>query len=462
MKPFQDNTPHLALTTIEQVIRWQVELRLLHARLASCFARPEPYARALRYLQAILSTAERKNSWQIAEQAHEATPYGMQRLLSQAVWDANGVRDAIRTFLLQLMAGRQLIIAIDETGMLKRGKHSAGVGKQHYGPTGDVRNCQVGVFLSLVTPVGHALIDRELYLLPAWTDDPARRASVGIPDHVPFRTKPQLAQLMLERLWQAHLHIDWVVADCVYGDHPGLREHLHARQQPYVLAVSCDHMVVAAIPSLGVRYLTVGALPALLSPSDWQRLSMSQGSKGPRLFDWACLPTWQRNGDDAWHSILLRRCVDDPSQITFYLAFAPPGTSLQAKVTALGARWRIEEDFRTGKQLGLDHYEVRSWLGWYRHITLVMLALAFLTSIALAVTSTVADPLPPPVFPVPTASVVAAPLCPLSLLEARRVLARLLFPPPSSIHFVLAWSAFRRQHQFRARLSHSRRRLKAG
>jgi SRSO17 transposase len=461
MKPLQHNTLPAGMTTPAEIVSWQTSLQLLHARLASCFARPEPYARALSYVQAILSDISRKNGWQIAEQAREATPYGMQRLLSQAVWDADAVRDIIRVFVLHLFGHRPLIIAIDETGFLKRGKHSAGVGLQHYGPTGDVRNCQVGVFLSLVTEIGHTLIDRELYLSTEWTDDLARRAQVGIPPSRTFRTKPQLALLMLQRLWQAQLTISWVVADSVYGSNPELRGALEVHQQPYVMAVSCTEPVVLDLPGLGVRRLEVQELPALLASDSWQTLAMSEGTKGPRLFDWACLPIWHQGGDDGWHSVLLRRPLSPDVDPTYYLVFAPPTTSLSAKVTALGGRWRIEEDFENAKDLGLDHYEVRSFVGWYRHITLMLLALAFLTSVVL--TARTASSLPSSsvsgeAAPTP----VSTDLCPLSVPEARRLQARLFFPPPSGVSQVLAWSHWRRRHQYRACLCHCRRRLKAG
>src|SRR5450759_3542808 len=460
MKHPQNNTPLAGLTTLPDVIRWHLCLQQLHTRLASRFARPEPYARALRFVQGILSTAERKNAWQLAEQAREATPYGMQRLLSQAQWDADGVRDDIRTFVLQQIGSKHVIAAIDETGILKRGKHSAGVGKQHYGPTGDLRNCQVGVFLSLVTQAVHTLIDRELYVPADWTDDPARCQRVGIPATVPFRTKPQLAILMLQRLEQAQVRVEWVVADSVYGGNPDLRTWLQTHRQPYVMAVACDEPVVLHLPTVGVRRLEVRDVAARLSPGDWQPLAMSEGTKGPRLFDWATLPIWHQGRDEGWHGLLIRRTIEPTPDLTYYLVFAPPETSLQAKVTALGARWRIEEDFENGKDLGLDHYEVRSFVGWYRHITLVMLALAFLTTIALAartLSTTLQAHTPPP------AEAVAPPeLCPLSVPEARHLLARLLFPPPSSVPLLIAWSAWRRWHQRLACFFHTRRRLKAG
>jgi SRSO17 transposase len=448
------------VTTLSEVLAWQQSLQLLHAGLASHFARPEPFARALRFVQGILSTLERKNGWQLAEQAREATPYGMQRLLSQAVWDADGVRDELRTFVLHHLGSSPLTLAIDESGFLKRGQHSAGVGKQHYGPTGDVRNCQVGVFLSLVTTSGHTLIDRELYLPADWTNDPARCRQAGIPEHVTFRTKPQLAQLMVERLLHAHVPIAWVVADSVYGSNPELRAWLESRQLPSVMAVACDEPVVVELPQLGVRRLEVRDVAARLAPVDWQKLAMSEGSKGPRLFAWACLPIWHQGQDDGWHSLLVRRSLEPTSELTYYLVFAPPTTCLQDKVSALGGRWRIEEDFENGKDLGLDQYEVRCYVGWYRHLTLVMLALAFLTSIAVAARRSAAPRLPA-LLPA-TEALISPQLCPLSVPEARRLLARLLFPPPSSAPLVLAWSGWRRRHQQQARFFHSRQRLKAG
>ena len=460
MKYVQDNTPPAGLTTLSDVLGWHRSLIQLHARLASHFARPEPFQRALRFVQGILSSAERKNGWQLAEQAREATPYGMQRLLSQAIWDANGVRDEIRTFALSHLGTRNVIAALDETCFPKQGKHSAGVSKQYCGATGDVRNCQVGVFLSLVTPAGHTLVDRELYLPREWTDDPARRQRAGIPETVAFRTKPQLAILMLERLAQAHLCLDWVTGDTVYGGNPDLRSWLEARQQPYAMAVPSTEPVVLELPDIGVRRLEVRDVLPLLAPSDWSPLSMSEGTKGLRLFDWACVPVWHQGRDDGWHSLLIRRPRETHLEPTFYLVLAPPATSLQTKVTALGARWRVEEDFENSKDLGLDHYEVRSYVGWVRHVTLVLLALAFLTSLAIAARSLSGRPLE---VPIPArCDLTPRELWPLSVPETRRLLARLLFPPPSSTPLVFQWSAWRRWHQRTASFFHMRRRMKAG
>ena len=460
MKLPQDNTSSSVLTTLADVIGWRGCLLQLHARLASYFARPQPYQRLLRFLQGVLSHVERKNGWQLAEQAREATPYGMQRLLSQAVWDVDGVRDELRALALSRLGTSQAIVASDETSFPKRGKHSAGVKKQYCGTTGQVQNCQVGVFLSYITPLGHTLIDRELYLPQDWTDDPARCLKAGIPETISFRTKPDLAIAMLSRLHQAGVPLSWVVADSVYGGHLELRTWLEAHQYCYVGAVACAEPVVLATPC-GVRRMEVRDVPALvLTDACWQRLAMSEGTKGPRLFDWACVPVLHRGGDDGWHSLLIRRTLDARAELTYYLAFAPPATPLQAKVTALGGRWRIEEDFANGKDLGRDDYEVRSFVGWYRHITLVMLALAFLVSICVQ-----KHPLALPAASVGTqAMAVGAPsdLQPLSVPEGRHLLAQLLFPPPSSVKLVLQWSAWRRWHQRLASFFHTKRRVKAG
>jgi SRSO17 transposase len=384
----------------------------------------------------------------------------MQRLLSGAVWNEDGVRDELRAFALQHLGRRDLIAAIDETGFLKRGKHSAGVSKQHYGPTGDLRNCQTGVFLSLVSPLGHTLVDRELYLPQEWTDDPARCRRAGIPETRTFQTKPQLAMLLLQRLQRAGVELSWVVADTVYGGNPELRTWLDTQGQQYVMAVPSTEPIVLELPTIGVRRLAVREVPTLLPPSDWSRLSLSQGPKGPRLFDWACVPVWSQGRDDGWHSLLVRRPLESGEDPTYYLVLAPPATPLQAKVAAQGARWRIEEDFENGKDMGLDHYEVRSYKGWYRHITLVMLALAFLASLVIAARLLPGTPMAPPM---PLASdLVTGELCPLSVPEVRRVLARLLFPAPTSCELVFQWSAWRRWHQRTASFYHLRRRLKAG
>jgi SRSO17 transposase len=412
------------------------------------------------YLQGLLSAAERKNSWQLAEQAREATPYGMQRLLSQAVWDTDGVRDDLREYVLEQLGTSGAVVAIDETSFPKRGKRSAGVQMQYCGTTGQVENCQVGVFLTYVTARGHTLIDRELYLPLEWCEDQQRCRAADIPESVRFQTKPELAVQMLARLFQAQVPIAWVVADTVYGSNLDPRTWLEARACPYVLAVACDEPVGIVEPSGRRRRVEVRDVEALLlAEQDWHRLAMSEGTTGPRLFDWACVPVLHQWEEDGRHWLLMRRSLTDPGEKAYYFVFAPPGTTLEQMVQAIGARWHIEEDFEQAKDLGLDHYQVRSYLGWYRHITLVMLALGFLTGICVQPLSQAAPAL------VPGTSSAVSPtsrLLPLTVPEVRHVLGCLIWPPPSSARLVLAWSWWRRCHRSRACYFHTKRRLEAG
>ncbi len=454
MKHYQHTTPIETKTTPTQVAQWAQALTQLHARIAPHFARPEPRRRALAYLQGLLSETARKNGWQLAEHAREATPYGMQRLLSSAVWDADLVRDDLRAYVLEHLGRKDATLVIDETSFPKRGRKSAGVQVQYCGTTGQVENCQVAVFLDDVTASGHALIDRELSLPLSWTEDPERCREAGIPDAVRFQTKCELALHMVERIFQAQIPISWVVADTVYGSNLDLRIWLEEHGYPYVLAVAGNEPVGIPTPDGQRRWVEVREVEALLLRNtwDWQRLSMSQGTKGPRLFDWAAVPILHRWEDDGHHWLLIRRCVDDAHEKAYYFVFGPPGTTLHEMVEAIGARWRVEEDFENTKDMGLDQYEIRSWTAWYRHITLVLLAYAFLVGICAQVQTS----------PDEQAPQVPRPLLPPTAPEVRHVLGRLIWPPACGAKLVLAWSWWRRCHRSCASYFHTKRRLKAG
>jgi SRSO17 transposase len=461
MKPDSLTIPQAVQTTMAEVVQWSHELARLHARIAPHFARPEPRRRVLAYLQGLLSEAPRKNGWQLAEQAGESTPYGMQRLLSSAVWDVARVRDELRAYVLEQLGAPQAIVAIDETSFPKAGRKSAGVSTQYCGTTGHVQNCQVGVFLSYITAQGHSLIDRELYLPSEWTEDAKRRQEAGIPATVGFQTKPELARAMLQRLCDAQVPIDWVVGDSVYGDNLDLRLWLQAHGYAFVLEVHCDEEVGIVAPDGRRRLVQVADVPALLlSESSWQRLSMSEGTKGPRLFDWARVPILHRWQQDGQHWLLLRRSLSDVQDLRHYLVFAPAATTLEQMVQASGGRWRIEEDFENGKDLGLDHSEVRSFVGWYRHITLVMLALAFLTGICASLQApslaSAAGASPVSEQQEPAADVPS--LLGLTVPEVRHLLAHLIWPTLTSVNLVLAWSGFRRCHRSWASYYHRQRR----
>jgi SRSO17 transposase len=466
MKYPYDTTPMQERPTPQQIAGWSLALRQWHSRLAPFFARPEVLRHALLYLHAILSDIPRKNGWQIAEHARQLRPYGMQRLLSRAVWDQDAVRDVLRGFVCQtLLADHPTpamdeapfpVLVIDESGFPKRGHHSAGVGQQYCGLTGRVENCQVGVFLTYVTERGHALIDRELYLPQDWCADALRRQAVHIPETVRFATKPELAQHMLQRAQAAGVPIGWVVADSVYGHSPDLRAFLQTQGYAYALAVPSIEVVCVQTRD-GPLLADVASIAQHVAAKEWQRLSMSQGTKGERLFDWAILP-WMVGGSvDGRHWLLMRRCLDDPAELAFYLVWAPLDTPLCTMVQAVGARWRIEEDLEASKDLGLDHYEVRSYPGWYRHCTLVLLAYAFLVSLCVqdrlsSVPASQADQVVSPSAPARIA---------LTPSEAQHLLARLVWPLPTSVPLVCGWSRWRRIHQYWAGYYHRRRRTKA-
>ncbi len=280
---------------------------------------------------------------------------------------------------------------------------------------------------------------------------------------VRFQTKPELAQQMLERLWMAHIPLAWVVADTVYGGNLDLRNWLEAHDYPYVLAVACDEPVGIVTSDGRRRRVEVRDVEALvLHEHDWQRLAMSEGTKGPRLFDWACVPILHQWEADGRHWLLLRRSLTDLGEKTYSFVFAPPGTTLPEMVKASGARWHIEEDFETGKDLGLDHYQVRSFIGWYRHITLVMLAHAFLTGICAHSIPLACPTLPSESPAARDAAWDARPLLALTVPEVRHLLGQLIWPAPSSVKLVLAWSWWRRWHRSLASYFHTKRRREAG
>jgi SRSO17 transposase len=361
--------------TASTIAGGQAYLADVARRLAPYVARSQSRQRVMAYLRGLLSEAERKNSWQVAEICGESTPYGFQYLLSRADWDAEAVRDELRHYVSQHLGDPNGVLVLDETGFLKKGAHSAGVARQYSGTAGKVENCQIGVFLSYASPLGHALLDRELYLPKVWTDDEERCRQAGIPADRPFATKPQLARQMLTRALAAGVPAQWVTGDSVYGDDRRLRLWLEGRPQPYVLAVSGKEYVW-----LGSQQRQVKTLLASLPAEGWTRLSAGDGTKGPRWYDWRWLPLAAplEPGWGRW--LLVRRSLSTPTELTAYVVFAPQATTLEDVVRVAGSRWTVESGFEEAKgEVGLDHYEVRSWTGWYRHITLAMWALALLT-----------------------------------------------------------------------------------
>jgi len=373
----------LRMADRRMVRSWTEELDAVGERIASRFVRSEVRERARDYLLGLLSAVERKNGWQLAEVAGNTTPYGLQHLLGRANWNADEVREDLREYVLEHLGDEDAVLVVDETGFIKKGEKSVGVKRQYTGTVGKTENCQVGVFLAYASRRGQAFVDRELYLPEEWAQDEERREQAGVPEEIGMRTKPALAKEMLSRALEGGMSAAWVVADSVYGDTRRLGIFLEEEGQPYVLAVSGKAHVWAGFHQHRVSTV-LGSLRQgeLLPEEGWKRISAREGSKGPRLYDWLRLPLNPplQEGFERW--LLVRRSIEDPEDLTAYTVFAPEGTTLGSLARAAGSRWRVEIGFEEAKgQVGLSHYEVRSWRGWYRHITLALFAHAFLAAI---------------------------------------------------------------------------------
>jgi SRSO17 transposase len=368
---------------VAEVAGWAQEFSQVETLLGPRFGRREPRARAVGYVRSLLAPLERKNGWTISEATGARSPDSVQWLLTGADWDPDLLRDDLRGWVAARLGDPGGVLIVDDTGFLKKGLKSAGVQRQYSGTAGRVENCQIGVFLAYATPAGRTLIDRELYLPKAWTEDRDRCREAGIGDEIGFATKPELAEKMLTRALDAGVPAAWVTGDEAYGQVSALRRMLDGRGMSYVLAVASNQQVHPATggdgqPSEG----RIDDAVAALDPRCWTTITVGAGAKGPRSYQWARarvrpLPE-HSGGPDHW--LLARRSLADPTDLAYYLAAAPANTPLRELARIAGVRWAIEETFQTAKnEVGLDHYQVRRYPGWYRHITLAMLAHAFLT-----------------------------------------------------------------------------------
>ncbi len=416
------------------VERWAGMLDELLGRVAGRFGRVEPRRRVRGFVLGLLADLPRKNCWTIAEHAGDAGPDGMQHLLSRAVWDTDGVRDDLRDYVVEHLGDPAAVLVVDETGDVKKGSSTVGTQRQYTGTAGRVENAQVAVYLTYAGRAGHAMIDRELYLPKSWTTDPARCAAAGVPEEVEFATKPALARAMITRALDAGVPVQWVAADEVYGADPGLRADLEARQIGYVLAIGCDRRVPTAAGPM-----PADTLAASLPKGAWQRLSAGPGAKGQRYYDWA----WVALTAQAGHHWLLVRRHPRHSELAFYRCYSPTLVALGELVRVAGRRWTIEESFQAAKGLvGLDEHQVRRWLPWRRWTLLAMLAHALL--VVIAATERAQHP--------PQPGLIA-----LTCNEIQHLLTKLITEPTRQLTDTLAWSHWRRRHQYHARASHYRR-----
>ena len=364
----------------DDLAAWVAGLDDLFALVAGRFPRVEPRLRARAYVRGLLAPLASKNGWTLAEAAGDATPDGMQRLLNRAAWDADGVRDDVRGYVVRHLGDAGGVLVVDETGFVKKGTRSAGVQRQYSGTAGRVENCQLGVFCAYATATGRALIDRELYLPKSWTDDRDRCREAGVPDDVQFAAKTELARAMLGRALDAGVPAAWVTADEAYGRDGKFRAWLEQRRIGYVVAVAANQAVRG---DAGTSRADV--LAAHAPGQAWKRRSCGDGSKGPRVFDWAAA-TLPGDGTEpaGWSRYLLvrrslTRNAKGELELAYYLCCAPAGTTDEELIRVAGSRWAVEECFQTAKnETGLDQYQVRRYDAWYRHATLAMLAHAYL------------------------------------------------------------------------------------
>ncbi len=364
--------------TMEQVESWSEGIAAFHARFARHFGRSEPRERALDYLTGLLAPLEKKNAWTMAEQVGQLRPDGVQRLLNHSEWDENAVRDGLCDYVVETIGDKNAVLIGDDTGFLKKGTKSAGVQRQYSGTAGRTENCQIGTFLAYASPRGRALIDRELYIPASWTEDRERCRSAGIGDEVAFATKNEHFRWMLQRAIDAGVPFAWVTADEAYGQVKHLRFWLEERGVAYVLATKVNDTVITATGGES----RVDALVAALPRQRWKRLSGGAGAHGERIYDWARVPiryAWE-NGFGHW--VLARRSASDPSEIAYYVCYGPVTSRLKDLVRVAATRWAVEECFQSAKgECGLDHYQVRLYRAWYRHITLAIAAHAYLTAV---------------------------------------------------------------------------------
>jgi SRSO17 transposase len=379
--------------TVEATLElWASSLRDVKGRIKPLFQQERMAASAGLFLDALLGPERRKTGWMRAEAAGDPGPWRQQALLGRAQWDADALRDRVRDYAVEVLAEPEAVLVVDETGFLKQGRSSCGVGRQYTGSAGKITNCQIGVFAAYVSGKGHAFIDRALYLPKAWTDDPARRAAAHVPPIATFATKPQLARAMIERTIEAGLPFAWVAADSIYGVGE-IEMALRRAGKGYVLGVSAAHHFNSWIGNSWIGKPEVAgtaeSIAEKLDPSTWQRLSAGSGTKGERFYDWAYCELADLEAGEynealsgLWtRGLLIRRSLTD-GELAFFTTWCPAGTGIATLVAVDGRRWAIEDAFETTKtELGLDDNETRSWHGWHRHVSLVMLAFAMMAAV---------------------------------------------------------------------------------
>ncbi len=378
----------MAGVAIEDALElWAVSLREVKRRIRPLFTQARVAVSAGLFLDGLLGPERRKTGWMRAEAAGDPGPWRQQAILGRGRWEADALRDLVRDYVVETLAEPGAVLVIDETGFLKQGKASCGVARQYTGSAGKITNCQIGAFMAYASGKGHAFIDRALYLPQARTDDPARRAAAHVPPDTTFATKPRLARAMLERAIAAGVPFAWVAGDSIYGVGE-IEMRLRRAGKGYVLGVNATHPFASWIGKPEVAG-TAEEIARGLDDTAWQRLSAGEGTKGERLHDWAYreladleAADYEASWTGSWtRGLLIRRHLSD-GELAFFTTWCPAGTGIATLVSVEGRRWAIEDAFETAKtELGLAHNETRSWHGWHRHVSLVMLAFAMMAAV---------------------------------------------------------------------------------
>ncbi len=356
-----------------------IEFMELMRRLSKAFSNEQGFANMQNYVKGLLGNSERKNGWQLSEYVGESAPYTLQQFIYRGRFSSDEIRDGLREYVSDNLGEEEGILVVDETGFLKQGKHSCGVKRQYSGTAGRIENCQIGVFLTYASTKGHSPIDRRLYMPKEWIDDKERCKKAGVPEDITFKTKPEMALEMIQKATESKMPYAWVTGDCVYGDYTNIRLWLEENRKNYVLNVSGKSYVW-----IGHEQRSVKSIIESLPDDGWTAISCGDGSKGARLYNWQKVAINPGMTPDFERALLIRRSIKKPDETRAYLCFSPAGTSLQKLVETAGCRWTVETCFKESKSIvGLDQYEVRGYGGWYKHITLACIALAFLTVLSI-------------------------------------------------------------------------------
>jgi SRSO17 transposase len=385
---------------LQEFARIEQTFREFHSDFAPAFGRKQWRERSRDYLQALLvQSAERGNAENLAEAVAGASPRVLQRFLTEARWDAQAVTRRLQQALAPRLAHPDAVWAVDESSFPKQGKKSVGVARQYCAALGKRANCQVGVFLAYVSPRGRALVDKGLYLPREWTDDPSRCAAAGVPEaQRSYRSKTEIALALLQRAqaW-GYLRAAWVTGDDAYGQVPQFRDALAAMGLRYVLEVP-GHLTVWPLaptweqpPYAGfgrppkarwkmAERQTVAERAASLPKEAWQEITVAEGAQGPRTyrfaFEWVRATRDRKPGEELW---LIHKQNLDGTEPRAFFSNAPADTPVETLARVAMSRWPIETEFEAEKsQVALDEYEVRNWAGWHHHITMCLLASAFL------------------------------------------------------------------------------------